>query len=404
MPDRESGFRAVAALLVVVLFLGAIGTLWLGASDRARPAPTTDEPPTTPTVRLGGGPVGQGGPLPESPALSFDPPTADGEATVDGQTYDSLATALAAASPGDTVRVTGRFSESVRLETPNLTVVSPPGSWGLIADRDAGVAIDVRAPDVTLRGLWVRGDAANATGLEPAMRVRARNLTLERTRLTDVGFGIRGERADGLRVENLTVVGRPDAADGIRLWRTEDPVVTNARFTNLRDAIRYEWVTGGRTAGTTAWDVRYSMSVLSSSHHAIRDNRYFNNDVGVILLHSTELQVVGNRLVNNTGRSGHGIILNAVEDSLFRNNTLLSNEDGFFVDNAVGNRFVGNNISYNGHGVVFDADQNELAGNVIAHNRFGVIVVKPVAESLLERISQDNTFEGNRRQIFRSDW
>lgn len=404
MPERRSGVRTVAALLVVALFLAVLGTLWLGANDRAPAAPTTDEPPMTPTVRLGGGPVGQGGPLPESPALSFDPPTAPGVATVDGKTYHSLAAALTAASPGDTVRVTGRFSESVRLETPGVTVESPPGEWGLINGREGGVTIDVRAPNVTLRGMWVRGDAANATGPEPALRVRARNLTVERTRLTDVGFGIRGERADNLRVDNLTVVGRPDAADGIRLWRTEDPVVTNARFTRLRDAIRYEWVTGGRTTGTTAWDVRYSMSVLSSRHHDIRDNRYFNNDVGVILLHSDGLQVAGNRLVNNTGRSGHGIILNAVDDSLFRNNTLLSNEDGFFVDNAVGNRIVENNVSYNDQGVVFDADRNELSGNVISNNRFGVIVVKPVADNVLERVSQRNSFYDNGRPIFRTDW
>lgn len=395
--------RTLAAVLVVGLFLGALGAVWMSSTGEHPLEASGVDAPQTASSQLGGGPVGQGGPLPESPVLTFDPPTTDGVASIDGREFDSLAAAVSHASPGDTVRASGRFPESVRIETPGVTIESPPGSWGLIDGSQDGIAIDVRASDVTLRGLWVHGAAENGTFPDPAVRVRARNLTLEQSRLTNVSFGVRGERADGLRVDNVTIVGRPGAADGIRLWRTDDPVVTDTRLTRLRDAIRYEWVTDGHSVGNAVWNVRYSLSVLYSSGHRVRANRYFNSDVGVVLLHSRGLRVSDNWVVNNTGRSGHGILLNSVDESRFRNNTILSNGNGLFVDNAVGNRFVENNISSNDHGVVFDAVRNELVRNVIANNRFGVTVVKPVAGSVLERLSQRNSFEDNDRSILRTN-
>lgn len=397
--------RTLVGVLVVALFLGAIGAVWVSSTgDNAADGPDIQDAPRTPSSQLGGGTVGQGGPLPESPVLAFDRPKSDGIASVAGREFDSLARAVSHADAGDVVRARGRFRESVRVETPGVTIESPSGTWGVIDGSGPKPALDVRAPNVTLSGLWVNDAAATHARPDPAVYARAPNLTIEGTRLTNVSFGIRGERAHHLQVDNVTVVGRADAADGIRLWRTDDPIVSDSRFTDLRDAIRYEWVTNGRIAGNTVWDVRYSLSVLQSTELRIRDNRYFNNDVGVVLLHSRSLEISDNWIVNNTGRSGHGILLNSIEDSQFRNNTILSNEDGLFVDNAVGNRIVENNVSHNGHGVVFDAEQNELARNVIAHNRFGVIVVRPVADSVLERVSQQNSFHDNGRPIFRTDW
>jgi nitrous oxidase accessory protein len=397
--------RTLAILLVVSLFLGSLGFVWVGSiGEQAVREPESRDWQQTPSSQVGDEQVGQGGPLPASPELTFDPPTADGVARLDGQEYESLASAVSRADPGDTVLATGRFREPVHIDTPGITITSTPESWLLIDGRGDEPALEVRASNVTIRHLWIDGAAANVSGPDPAVRVLETNLTLETARLTKVDVGLRGERAHRLRVENVTISGGPNARDGISLWRTDDPVVTDSRFTRLRDAVHYAWVSGGRTVDTVAWDVRYSLSVLYSTNHVIRRNRYFNNDVGIVLLHSKRLDIAANWIVNNTGQSGHGVLLNALTNGSIRNNTILSNGDGLYIDNSVGNRIVENNISFNGQGVVLDAEQNVLAENVIARNRFGVIVVKPVSDSVLERVSQRNRFGDNERPIFRSEW
>ncbi len=81
---------------------------------------------------------------------SFTTPSADGTATVDGQTYDSAQAAVDAADSGDTVTLDGRSNETLVVRTPNVTLSGSGSASTLLHGDGDGDVLAVEAPGVTV--------------------------------------------------------------------------------------------------------------------------------------------------------------------------------------------------------------------------------------------------------------
>ncbi|WP_336338866.1 nitrous oxide reductase family maturation protein NosD [Haloarcula brevis] len=296
---------------------------------------------------------------------SFSAPTADGTATVDGETYDSAQAAVDAADPGDTVRLDGRFDETVAVDTANLTLAgSGPGTALLHGDGEGDV-LTVDAPGVTVAGLWVRNSGYSTAENDAAVYVNASRVTVRDSRVTDMTFGVWLNGVNDAHIVNNTVVGRADIArltdrgNGIQIWKTEDSVVRNNDITAVRDGIYYNWAKDVVTSGNAMWDLRYGVHYMYSDDCALRNNTAFDNDAGYALMVSKHLVVADNVAVNNTGQSGHGILVKSIDDTDIRGNHLVGNGNGLFVYNSVSNRIVGNLVAGNDVGVHISAGSTE---------------------------------------------
>jgi nitrous oxidase accessory protein len=294
-------------------------------------------------------------PVPEE--YDFDAPPSDGYATVAGERYDSLAAALDAADRGATVRVHGTVSGPVTVDTPGVSVVGASPSEAVIAGDGEGDVLIIDAPDVTVRGVWVKDAGYSTADNDAAIWVDGRNATVADARVTNTTFGVWVDGVSGARIADTTIVGREavqprsERGNGIQLWKADHAVLVNNTVTDARDGIYFSWSSEVVARDNTMWDLRYGVHYMYSDDCRLANNTAFGNDAGYALMVSDRLTIVNNTAVNNTGSSGHGILVKSVDHTTIRGNDLVGNENGVFVYNSLDNTIADNLVLGNDVGV-----------------------------------------------------
>ncbi|MEF8801139.1 MAG: nitrous oxide reductase family maturation protein NosD [Halolamina sp.] len=338
-----------------------------------------------PVPAAAGPTVGGAGPATDFDAgvpasYEFDPVTESGVATVAGEEYDSVQRAVNAAEPGQTVVLRGQFDEPVEVNTTGVTITSPPDRLAAIDGGGEGDVLTVNAPNVTVRGVWVRNSGYDASTNDAGVWVDAPNVSLVDSRVTDVTFGVWVDGVNDATLRNNTIVGResvePRSArgNGIQLWKTADSRVVDNRITDARDGIYYSWASNVTARGNVLWDLRYGVHYMYSDNNLLENNTAFDNDVGYALMLSENIRVMNNTAANNTGTSGHGILLKRIDDSEIRGNALVGNGRGIYMLNAV---------------------RNPISDNLLLGNRIGIHLTAGTAD---ERVT-GNSFIDNGRNV-----
>jgi nitrous oxidase accessory protein len=361
VPSAERAFAPLAAAVLIVAALSAVPAPGSGHADPTAVAFDADVPAE----------------------YDFAPPASRGVATVDGREFDSLQAAVDAADPGATVRLSGRFDERVVVDTPGLTLTSEPGTLALIDGSGEGDVLTLDGDNVTVRRVWVNNSGYDASNNDAGVWINGSDATVTDSRVTGVTFGIWVDGVEDARLHNNTVVGRESVrplsyrGNGIELWKTEGTVVTENRITDVRDGIYYSWAHGVDARGNTMWDLRYGVHFMYSDDCRLEDNLAFDNDVGYALMVSKRLEIVDNRAINNTGTSGHGILVKDIDDTEIRGNDLVANEKGIYVYNSLNNVIAGNLLLENDVGVHLTAGSVEerVYDNSFVHNDRPVLAV-----------------------------
>lgn len=307
---------------------------------------------------------------------AFEPPEADGVATVDGTEYGSVQAAVDAADPGDTVRLSGRFDENVTVRTANLTLAVASQEAAMIDGGGEGDVLAIEASGVTVERVWINNSGWEADTEDAGVFVNGTDATLDSVRLTEVTFGVWVDGVDGVTVANSTIVGREEVrshaerGNGINLWETEDVVVRGNDITRVRDGIYFSWAEGVEATDNRMWDLRFGVHYMYSDDNLLADNLAFDNDVGYALMVSENLRIVDNRAIGNDGGSGHGILVKDVEDTTIRGNVLAGNEHGLFASNGQDNRIESNLMMANTVGVHSTAGSTDqtVVNNSFVHN------------------------------------
>lgn len=283
---------------------------------------------------------------------------------------------IAAAASGDTLLVAeGVYHEHIRVDKP-LTLIA---QGRVVIDGDAsGDIIEITAPDVTLRGFIVRNTGIDLDQENCAIRVTAPRATVDGNTLDDILFGIDLRESPDSRIVNNRIGGKMlDIArrgDGLRLWRSDRAVVAGNTIHDGRDAILW-YSSDVAVRDNTAFDCRYGLHLMFSDNITITGNTLMRNSVGVYLMYSTGIEISRNRLMQNRGPSGYGIGLKEADQFSIRDNLIVGNRSGAYIDgspftNAKPGEFSGNTFAYNDVGVTFlpSARGNQLAGNNFVDN------------------------------------
>ncbi|MCD2200213.1 nitrous oxide reductase family maturation protein NosD [Halobacterium sp. KA-4] len=360
MTDRriERGF-AVAVVAVLVVSVGAVV------------AAPSDDAAGSPEVAFDA-PV----PAEYDFALSSVGERGDGYAAIGDERYDSLAAAVDAAEPGDTVAVHGHVAGPVSVDTPNVTIAGKSPSESVVSGEAEGDVVTVNASSVTIRDVWVRNAGYSTEDNDAAVWVDAPGATVADTRITNTTFGVWVNGVPDARIANTTIVGRTsverrsDRGNGIQLWRANDAEIADNRITDVRDGVYFSWSSGVVASNNTLWDLRYGVHYMYSDRNRLANNTAFDNDAGYALMVSDDLEIVDNVAVNNTGTSGHGVLVKEVDHSTIAGNDLVGNDNGIFVYNSLDNAFRDNLVLANDVGVHLTAGSVDVraAGNSFVDN------------------------------------
>ena len=286
----------------------------------------------------------------------------------------ALRAAIAAAAPGDTVRLAaGIYHGPVTVDRP-LVLEGEPGA--VVDGGGRGRVLSIAAPDVTLRGLTVRNSGASLAEMDAGVFVEktGHRARIEDNRLEGNLFGAYLLGAEDVVFRRNVVVGRKDLrvnerGNGVQVWNSPGSEIADNDFSFGRDGI---FVTTSREnvfRDNRFRDLRFAIHYMYTNDSEVSGNVSTGNHVGYALMFSRRLRVRGN--LSEDDRD-HGIMLNYANESVIEGNVVRRGKTKCaFVYNSNKNVFRGNRFEGCGIGMHFTAgsERNTIAGNAFIDNR-----------------------------------
>lgn len=282
-----------------------------------------------------------------------------------GRDAPTIRAAVAAAPPNTTVVVpNGTYAERVAIGKP-LTL---RGANATMDGGGAGTVIEVRADDVAVTGVTIRG-VGNATRAENASESGDWDAPIQQG-YGEGDAGIAATNVSGLYVHDVTI---HTPANGVLLRRVPVAVVDDLRVYGAD-----EWLDGfmgviAMNAPVVVQDSfveggRDGVYLHRAGGTVVRNNTFLDQRFGVHLMYTSETLIADNVA---RGQEGSGVVIMTRPTA----NAVVGND----VRHANGGIFVGGSGSYVARNVVVDTDRGMVAyatqstyeGNVLYRNGVG---------------------------------
>ncbi len=273
---------------------------------------------------------------------------------------------LDTALPGASIRLPPGIYAGPAVISKPLTL---DGGGKVIIDAGgSGTVLTVKADNVALRGLTLRGSGNSHDALDGGLMAEGRHLLIENNVIDDVLFGISLHKVTDSVVRANRIRSRAvdsaDRGDGLRLWyssgnRIEDNDIAQIRDVTVTNSPRNRFtgntIRDSRFTGNTIRDSRRAFNFLFAHRTLVDRNHLEKNSTGIIALNSDGLLIRNNRILHAMDASGAGIALKETSAALV----------------------VGNEIVHCAHGIMADSPMNPInriafINNVVAHNITGV--------------------------------
>jgi nitrous oxidase accessory protein len=304
-----------------------------------------------------------------------------------GAEHATIAAAVAAAAPYDTVRVRGgRYRERLVLDQPIVLL----GEAGAIIDGGrGGTVITITADDVTVHGLSLRSSGRSLERDEAVVKViRARGVRITHNVIEDPLHGVYLLEAHDAEVAGNRITGAPDLSEsargnGVHLFNSTGNRLLDNVVRGTRDGIYFSFAGGNMVARNDVAQVRYGLHYMYSDDNTFEGNVFTRNAAGAAIMFSKRIVFRENVFANHVGYRAYGILLQTAEQVLAERNRIEGNLTGLFLDGAIGDTFRDNVIAGNGVGIdlMASAEANTFTGNVIIDNRVAVRKVLGTSEN-----------------------
>jgi nitrous oxidase accessory protein len=288
----------------------------------------------------------------------------------------SIGAAIAAAKPGDTVRVArGAYAGHLLIDKAlTLQGIDRPSIDG----HGSGDVIRVRAADVTIRGFVIRDSGSDLGAQNAGVYVEpgADRVWVADCALAYNLFGVWLENVSDARVSGNTITGKRDLlsaarGNGIQVYNTRGAQILDNEISFARDGIYVDVSRDATFRGNKIHHLRYGTHYMNTNHSVWENNQSYLNRGGLALMEVRNLTVRHNVA---WGNSDHGIMLRTIQDSVIEDNVVAGNGRGFFI---------------------YDAEYNTVRRNLVIGNRIGVHLTAGSANNQVD----GNDFIGNREQI-----
>jgi nitrous oxidase accessory protein len=293
--------------------------------------------------------------------------------------YETVTEALAAARPGDTVRLArGVHAGPLVLKVSGVALIGP--SDAIVDGERQGSAITVAADSVTLEGFTVRGSGRQMDRDDAAVKlVRCIGCVVRRLTVRDPLHGIYLLESHGVDLDGNDILGAPDLMEsargnGIHLFNSSGNRLLRNRVRATRDGIYFSFASDNLVAGNEVTRARYGLHYMYSDDNRFEDNAFAENAAGAAVMFSKRIVLRRNVFARHIGYRAYGLLLQTGEDILAEENRFEANLTALFLDGSLRNTFRSNLITGNGIGIdlLASAEQNTFTANVFRDNRTSV--------------------------------
>jgi nitrous oxidase accessory protein len=266
--------------------------------------------------------------------------------------YRSVAAAVQAAQPGDTVLVrAGTYPTQDVVVDRRVTILGE--GWPVLDAGGEHQALVLVADGIEVAGLVFRHVATSFVSDRAAVRADSvAGCSVRDNRFEGTFFGVYLARTRDCRVTGNVFRGayRNEATSGnaIHLWNTTGSTVERNEVTGHRDGIYLEFARHAHVADNRSHDnFRYGLHFMFSDSCAYERNLFTRNGAGVAVMYTKYVVMTGNRFLDNWGPTAYGLLLKEINDSrvegnAFRGNTVALHLEGSNRVQVLGNEFAGN--------------------------------------------------------------
>lgn len=312
---------------------------------------------------------------------------------------NTLQKAIDSAKVGSILKLkAGIYKGSVVIDKP-LSIIGVED--GVIIDGEGnGTVIRVTSSYVTLKNMTVQNSGDRHDKLDAAISISdSKQSEISDMKIRDTLFGIDMSNVNNSVVKNNTITSKDVElglrGDGLRLWYSNSNLIKGNSLIRSRDMV--VWYSHRNIIEDNYGEhCRYSLHFMYAGKNYIRNNKYKFNSVGIFFMYSKDSIATGNVVKSSLGATGMGIGLKDVSNFTLKNNTVLYNAQGIYIDRSPfepdeHNWIEDNNILYNAEALHFHSISE---GNVIKNNNIQGNIEDIVNDSRGSK-TDNNNFEGN---------
>jgi nitrous oxidase accessory protein len=297
-----------------------------------------------------------------------------------GRQYSTIASGIAAAQPGDTVRVSSGIYNEHGLSVP-APIVLVGTNYPVVDAQNAGDIIVITAAGATIRGFDFRNVGASYIEDRAAVRVKnADNVHVSDCHFDHTIFGIYAEHSNGVVVTGNVLHGASgsevSAGNGIHLWYCKNARIEYNEIHGHRDGIYFEFVENSLIRGNlSSHNVRYGLHFMFSPGNEYLNNRFEANNAGVAVMYTQHVTMRGNVFSHNWGPSSYGLLLKEISDSEISGNHFIGNTVGLHAEGSNRLRVTNNEFTANGYAarIMANSMDGTFTGNDFVGNAFDVV-------------------------------
>lgn len=286
----------------------------------------------------------------------------------------ALQPVLDAASSGDVIRLqAGEHAGPVVIRLP-LVLEGEQGA--AVIGSGEGSVVRVEAPDVTVRGLTIRGSGDKLDRMDSGIFLdkKAHRALVEGNHLDGNLFGVYVWGPEEAIVRSNTIRGRrvhitSETGSGVRIWNSPGSRILDNDIEFGADGIYVHASSRNVFRGNTMRNVRFAVHYMYTNDSEVSGNRSFDSDVGYAIMFSHRLEVRDNI---SDGDRDHGFMFNYANYSRAEGNIVRNGgEKCVFIYNANFNELRRNWFEGCELGIHFTAgsEGNTVSGNAFIRNR-----------------------------------
>jgi len=271
----------------------------------------------------------------------------------------------------------GVYRGNITIDKP-LTIVGV--EKGVVIDGGGkGTVINITSSFVNIKNLRVTGSGDYHHQLDAGITLKdASECEISDIVIDDCLFGIDMQNVSNSIIKNNKITSKDFdlglRGDGLRLWYSNDNLIQGNSLIKSRDMV--VWYSHGNVIEENYGErCRYSLHFMYAGKNYVHNNEYKLNSVGIFFMYSKDTVATGNIIKSSLGATGMGIGLKEVSNFILKNNTIIYNAQGIYIDRSPfepgdNNWIEDNNILYNATALHFHSlsDDNILRGNNIQGN------------------------------------
>lgn len=251
---------------------------------------------------------------------------------------------------------------------------------GVVIDGEGtGTVVQIKSSFVTLKNLTIVGSGDRHDTLDAGIKISdSKQSEISDCIIKDSLFGIDVSMTNNSIISNNYITSKDVAlglrGDGLRLWYSNENIVRKNRLVKSRDMVVW-YSHGNEISDNFGEHNRYSLHFMYAGKNLVKNNIYQFNSVGIFFMYSKDTIATGNIVKSSLGATGMGIGLKDVSNFTLRDNTVIYNAQGIYIDRSpfepdTKNWLENNKVLYNSEAIHFHSisENNVIRGNTVLGN------------------------------------